>query len=171
MVRCQCQSRTCRLCCRVFHTAYPLTRRISRKASKSGRKRLVPGMICDCLWPDSCGAPATRETDTMDTFVDSSWYYLRYCDPGNETQLAEKSKSLLPVDLYIGGVEHAILHLLYARFIAKYLHGKGIVEISPSGEPFTRLLAQGMVKGKAYKCSQTGKYISPASLRERPGIF
>lgn len=128
-------------------------------------------MICDCLWPDSCGAPATRETDTMDTFVDSSWYYLRYCDPGNETQLAEKSKSLLPVDLYIGGVEHAILHLLYARFIAKYLHGKGIVEISPSGEPFTRLLAQGMVKGKAYKCSQTGKYISPASLRERPGIF
>ena len=97
-----------------------------------------------------CGKPAKRETDTMDTFFDSSWYFLRYCDPKNENIPFEKEKAdyWMPVDLYIGGIEHAVLHLLYARFFTKFLENIGMVSVV---EPFEKLLTQGMVLKKWIK--------------------
>ena len=98
---------------------------------------------CPC-----CGKPARRETDTMDTFVDSSWYFMRYCDPHNDKQMvADGAKYWMPMDQYIGGIEHAILHLLYARFWTKVMRDLGLVKID---EPFTRLLTQGMVLNHIY---------------------
>ncbi|MFO1312602.1 MAG: leucine--tRNA ligase [Burkholderiales bacterium] len=90
----------------------------------------------------SCGKPAKRETDTMDTFVDSSWYYMRYTCPGAPTMIDARNDYWMPMDQYIGGIEHAILHLLYARFWTKVMRDMGLVKID---EPFTRLLTQGMV--------------------------
>jgi leucyl-tRNA synthetase len=90
-----------------------------------------------------CGAPGRRETDTMDTFVDSSWYFMRYCDPSlDEAMVGAGTKYWMPMDQYIGGIEHAILHLLYARFWTKVMRDLKLVEFD---EPFTRLLTQGMV--------------------------
>ncbi len=95
-----------------------------------------------------CGKPSRRETDTLDTFVDSSWYFMRYCDPTNtERMVAEGSDYWMAMDQYIGGVEHAILHLLYARFWTKVMRDLGLVKIS---EPFTKLLTQGMVLNHIY---------------------
>jgi leucyl-tRNA synthetase len=115
-----------------------------------------------------CGSAAERETDTMDTFMDSSWYFFRFLDPKNETALVDpqKANAGMPVDLYIGGVEHAILHLLYARFISKFLaststwpHGK-----LNNGEPFERLITQGMVHGETFTDPENGRFLRPDEL-------
>ncbi|MGQ9725465.1 MAG: class I tRNA ligase family protein, partial [Tepidimonas sp.] len=95
-----------------------------------------------------CGKPARRETDTMDTFVDSSWYFMRYCDPANDdAMVGEGTQYWMPMDQYIGGIEHAILHLLYARFWTKVMRDLGLVKVD---EPFQRLLTQGMVLNHIY---------------------
>ncbi|MEJ8840578.1 leucine--tRNA ligase [Ramlibacter sp. AN1133] len=109
-------------------------------------------LACSC---PVCGKPARRETDTMDTFVDSSWYFMRYCDPKNDRKMvAEGTQYWMPMDQYIGGIEHAILHLLYARFWTKVMRDVGLVKIA---EPFTKLLTQGMVLNEAFSRTVTGK--------------
>ena len=105
-----------------------------------------------------CGKPAQRETDTMDTFVDSSWYFMRYCDAGNEqAMVGEGSQYWMPMDQYIGGIEHAILHLLYARFWTKVMRDLKLISFD---EPFTKLLTQGMVLKGAFsrKPPEGGKH-------------
>lgn len=116
-----------------------------------------------------CGGDARRETDTMDTFIDSSWYYFRYTDAhNNELPFAKaKGDAWVPVDQYIGGIEHAILHLLYSRFITKVLHDAGY---TTAVEPFTRLLAQGMVNKDGAKMSKSkGNVVSPDEIIEKYG--
>ncbi|GLV45797.1 Leucyl-tRNA synthetase mitochondrial [Carabus blaptoides fortunei] len=110
-----------------------------------------------------CGGRAKRETDTMDTFVDSAWYYLRYIDPKNQSEpfSKEQANKLMPVDLYIGGKEHAVLHLYYARFLSHFLYSLGLV---PQREPFNRLLVQGMIMGQSYRIKGTGKYLSKSQV-------
>ncbi|MBN2264457.1 MAG: class I tRNA ligase family protein, partial [Candidatus Aminicenantes bacterium] len=116
-----------------------------------------------------CQGPARRETDTMDTFVDSSWYFFRYCSP-RETELPfrpEDAEAWLPVDLYIGGVEHAILHLIYARFFTKVLRDFGLTEVS---EPFPHYLAQGMVTKDGSAMSKSrGNIVDPDEILARYG--
>ncbi|MBQ6808106.1 MAG: leucine--tRNA ligase [Firmicutes bacterium] len=117
-----------------------------------------------------CGGPATREMDTMDTFVCSSWYFLRYCDAHDPNEAFNKSLAdyWMPVDQYIGGVEHAILHLMYARFLTKVLHDLGLVE---ADEPFTNLLTQGMVLKDGAKMSKSlGNVVSPDTIIEKYGV-
>jgi len=115
-----------------------------------------------------CNGPAERETDTMDTFMDSSWYFFKFLDIENTKQPIDPNRADegMPVDVYIGGVEHAILHLLYARFISKFLattplwpKGKEI-----SGEPFKRLITQGMVHGRTFSDPETGRFLRPEEI-------
>src|SRR6267142_2644032 len=111
-----------------------------------------------------CGGRARRETDTMDTFVESSWYFLRYCSPGYDRGMFERSAAeyWMPVDQYIGGIEHAVLHLLYARFYTKVLRDLGMVKVD---EPFTALLSQGMVIKDGAKMSKSkGNVVDPDDL-------
>jgi leucyl-tRNA synthetase len=117
----------------------------------------------DCTCP-RCGKPGRRETDTMDTFVDSSWYYIRYACPGAAQMVDERVNYWLPVDQYIGGIEHAILHLLYSRFWTKVMRDLKLVEVD---EPFANLLTQGMVLNEIYfRKSGAGRisYYNPAEI-------
>lgn len=116
-----------------------------------------------------CGSAARRETDTMDTFFCSSWYYLRFCDPKNEEQPfnPEVVNEFMPVNQYIGGIEHAILHLLYARFFTKFLRDEGMLKID---EPFKRLLTLGMVTKDGTKMSKSvGNVVDPTRIIEKFG--
>ncbi len=119
---------------------------------------------CPC-----CGAPAKRETNTMPQWAGSSWYFLRYCDNHNDKELASKEalKKWMPVDMYVGGIEHAVLHLLYARFYTKFLYDIGVVEFD---EPFKRLFNQGMITKDGAKMSKNkGNVVSPDEMVENYG--
>ena len=122
----------------------------------------------NCTCP-TCGKPARRETDTMDTFICSSWYYMRYTDPHNEKEAFawDKVNYWMPVDQYIGGIEHAILHLLYSRFFTKVLKDAGLVNVN---EPFKNLLTQGMVIKDGAKMSKSkGNVVSPEEIISKYG--
>ncbi|NQD36626.1 leucine--tRNA ligase [Permianibacter sp. IMCC34836] len=125
-------------------------------------KKMTAWKQCSC---PSCGKPAERETDTFDTFMESSWYYARYsCPDATDKMLDERAKYWTPVDQYIGGIEHAILHLLYARFFHKLMRDEGLVD---SDEPFTKLLTQGMVIADTfYRQDPDGKktWYNPADV-------
>jgi len=117
----------------------------------------------------SCGSQARRETDTMDTFVCSSWYYYRYTSPDEESApfSTNEANSWMPVDQYVGGVEHAVLHLLYSRFFTKVLYDAGLIDVE---EPFTNLLSQGMVtRDGAAMSSSKGNVVPPEPVLERHG--
>ncbi|WP_198264161.1 leucine--tRNA ligase [sulfur-oxidizing endosymbiont of Gigantopelta aegis] len=120
---------------------------------------------CQC---PKCGADAERETDTFDTFMESSWYYARYCSPGNDTaMLDDRAKYWGPVDQYVGGIEHAILHLLYSRFFHKLMRDEGLVD---GDEPFKNLLTQGMVLKDGAKMSKSkGNTVDPQGIIEQYG--
>ncbi|MDK2857350.1 MAG: leucyl-tRNA synthetase [Verrucomicrobiota bacterium] len=143
-----------------------------KPTGESPLKRSDAFMNCAC---PKCGEPARRESDTMDTFVDSSWYFLRYLNARDNTKAidTEACNNWLPVDQYIGGIEHAILHLLYARFFTKVVHDLGLIGFD---EPFANLFTQGMIckksdiDGKLYKMSKSkGNVVSPNELIENYG--
>ena len=118
----------------------------------------------------SCGEPAKRETDTMDTFIDSSWYFLRYTDAKNPQEAFNLAKvnGWMGVDQYVGGIEHAILHLLYSRFFTKVLRDRGLVNVD---EPFEKLLTQGMVQELTCKDPEIGKYFPPNEIFSSPTLI
>ena len=133
----------------------------------SGNPLAKSPAFTECRCPQ-CGAGARRETDTMDTFVDSSWYFMRYaCADDARAMVDERVGYWLPVDQYIGGIEHAILHLLYARFWTKVMRDCGLLKF---GEPFTNLLTQGMVLNHIYSYQAPGerkRYFNPADVEVR----
>jgi leucyl-tRNA synthetase len=113
----------------------------------------------------ACGKPATRETDTFDTFIDSSWYFARFCAPRADTPTQKEAvRHWLPVDQYVGGIEHAILHLLYARFFTRAMQKTGHVDVA---EPFAGLFTQGMVTHESYKDSE-GNWLYPEEVHKAP---
>jgi len=137
-----------------------------RKDGKSPLPQMEEFVNCEC---PTCGKAARRETDTFDTFFESSWYYLRYCDPRNDEEaLGEEATSYwMNVDQYIGGIEHAILHLLYSRFFTKALRDTGYIK---ADEPFANLLTQGMVLKDGGKMSKSkGNVVDPNSMINQYG--
>ncbi len=121
-------------------------------------------LACTC---PRCGKPARRETDTMDTFVDSAWYYMRYCCPDARTMVDERTDYWMPMDQYIGGIEHAVLHLLYARFWTKVMRDLGLTQID---EPFKRLFTQGMLLAHCYYREDAGgkkRWFYPSEVEEQ----
>jgi leucyl-tRNA synthetase len=134
----------------------------------SGNPLARSAAFYECPCP-KCGQPGRRETDTMDTFVDSSWYFMRYACPDASAMVDRRVDYWLPVDQYIGGIEHAILHLLYARFWTKVMRDLGALKF---GEPFTNLLTQGMVLNHIYSYQSDGgrkRYFDPAEVEARCG--
>lgn len=126
--------------------------------------KIAEWVNCKC---PKCNGQAKRETDTMDTFVDSSWYFMRFPDSQNHVEpfSRQSASDRLPVDIYVGGVEHAILHLLYARFIYKFLCSEGLASGDRGhSEPFQRLVAQGMVHGKTFSDPETGRFLRPGEV-------
>ena len=127
-------------------------------------------LAADAKWKNTtcpgCGGPAVRDTDTLDTFVDSSWYFARFCSPHAEVPVDKAAVDYwLPVDQYIGGIEHAILHLLYARFFTRAMHKTGYVGVK---EPFAGLFTQGMVCHETYT-DASGAWVEPAEIEKRDG--
>jgi leucyl-tRNA synthetase len=118
----------------------------------------------------SCGAAAERETDTLDTFVDSSWYFARFTDPRSSQPINKAAADAwMPVDQYVGGIEHAVLHLLYARFITRALKDEGLLSVA---EPFAGLFTQGMVTHETYRTAGAdGRFVSPAEVENRDGTL
>jgi leucyl-tRNA synthetase len=117
----------------------------------------------------SCGGPAERETDTLDTFVDSSWYFARFTDPHAAEPVSKPAADhWLAVDQYIGGVEHAVLHLLYARFVTRALCDAGMLSVR---EPFAGLFTQGMVTHETFRSSDHGGWLEPAEVEARAGVW
>lgn len=150
------------------HAATDLPVRLPEDVTIEGRGsplRDMPEFI-ETRLPD--GSPATRETDTFDTFFESSWYYARYCCPdNNQAMLDDRANYWLPVDQYVGGVEHAVLHLLYARFFHKLMRDEGLVNCD---EPFTNLLTQGMVLKDGAKMSKSrGNTVDPQAMIDKYG--
>ncbi|TTA40561.1 putative leucine--tRNA ligase, mitochondrial [Bagarius yarrelli] len=115
---------------------------------------------CSC---PRCKGPAQRETDTMDTFVDSSWYYFRYTDPHNLKRPFDRSLAdhWMPVDVYIGGKEHAVMHLYYARFLSHFCKDQGLISHK---EPFKKLLVQGLIKGRTFRVAESGQYLKKEDI-------
>lgn len=137
-------------------------------SSKGGNPLSKISEFVDVKCP-SCGGDAKRDTDTMDTFIDSSWYYFRYLDNKNMKLPFDydKASKNIPVNVYIGGVEHAILHLLYSRFVSKFLGSMKMWDGSKNNfEPFNQLVTQGMVHGKTYVNPATGKFLKPDELEK-----
>jgi leucyl-tRNA synthetase len=117
----------------------------------------------------ACGGPARRETDTMDGFMDSSYYFMRFCDPHNDEQIfdPELVNAWMPVDQYTGGIEHAVMHLIYARFMTKFLYDLGMVDFK---EPFKRLMNQGVIKkGGKMMSKSLGNVVAPGEVMDRYG--
>jgi leucyl-tRNA synthetase len=148
----------------------PFDASTSRPSTSWMKMRMEEWKACTC---PSCGGAAERDSDTLDTFVDSSWYFLRFTDSGNAMAPFTKANvakwmGVSGVDLYIGGIEHAILHLLYARFVAKFLHDH--YDDAVPREPFKKLLAQGMVLGRTYTSPSTGRVLKPSDIAVIDGI-
>ena len=120
----------------------------------------------------ACGGAAERETDTLDTFVDSSWYQIRFTSPCEDDRPVDPAaaKYWLPVDQYVGGVEHAVLHLLYARFFTRAMRDIGMIDL-PSGEPFAGLFTQGMVTHETYQAEVDGRWLGPDEVELRDGAI
>ena len=152
---------SCRCCCPTSRTSTPRTTAARRwRAPRSGSHTTCPG----------CGGPGQRETDTMDTFACSSWYHFRFASPHDETAAFDPDKTAywLPVDLYVGGAEHAVMHLLYARFFCKVAQDAGYLSF---GEPYARLRNQGMIQAEdGQKMSKSkGNVVTPDSVVEKYG--